>query len=337
VPGLETVRLARGMSQSELAMSAALSQAAVSKAEAGGLLARDRLERLSHALTCTPELLLNSDVQLSATACVFHRKRASTTVGQAKQARALLALTRVHAEALMDVVGAPPARLPRLAPTADDYLTPEDVAREVRQVSGLVGGPIPNLVEALESVGVVVVARELGGRRLDALSDWLPGHRPVFMLNASAPADRQRFTLAHEAGHAVMHELLTDVAEAQADRFAAELLMPAAEIRDELDGLTLERLLVLKRRWRVSAAALARRASDLGSITDYRYRSLNMEMSAAGWRRVEPVLLETEIPMALASALGRARADIGSAATARRVCLLESQLEVMLNPGETSD
>lgn len=334
VPALETVRLARGLSQKDLADLAGISQAAISKAEAGAAVTSDRLEALSEALGCAPELLMSPEVQLSATACVFHRKRASTTVGQAKQARAVLALTRVHAEALLDAAGVAPARLPRSAPSEDGYTTPEDLAVEVRQALGLPRGPIEDLVGALESVGVVVAGRTIEGRRLDALSDWLAGHRPVFLVNDAAPVDRQRFTLAHETGHAVMHSVVTERAEEEADRFAAELLMPAADIRGDLERPTLERLLALKGKWRVSAAALARRAYDLGVINDHGYRRLNMEMSASGWRQNEPELLSPERPRLLREAYERALSQTSPDVLARRVFLPVPQLAVMFGEGE---
>ena len=53
-----------------------------------------------------------------------------------------------------------------------------------------------------------------------------------------------------------MHVLPNPEQEQQADLFAAELLMPADDIRPQLDGLTtgdLHRLLELKAQWKVLA------------------------------------------------------------------------------------
>lgn len=306
---LETVRLDRGLSQAALAREAGMSQAALSKAESGLTpLTGPRLAAVADALRCPVGLLtVDGSTSLAPTACVFHRKRASTTVGQAKQARARLALARVHAEALMDLIGAPPATLPRQRPTEDEYVTPEDIAHDVRNALGLGPGPIGQLVGSLESAGAVVVSVELGGPRVDALSDWVLGRRPVLLANKHAPGDRQRFTLAHEAGHAVMHDAPGEMIEIQADRFAAELLMPAADIRGEFGRVSLERLLELKSTWRVSAAALLRRAHTLGHVNDHTYRRLNTEMSAAGWKTQEPASFPPETPTMLARALAPIR------------------------------
>lgn len=328
-PALEMVRLDRGLTQAALAKAAGVSQAALSKAEAEQVpLTGARLTAVAEALDCSPELLAHHHgPSMVTTACVFHRKRANTTVGQAKQARARLALARVHAEALLDLVGASPASLLRQAPTPDEYVSPEDIAAMVRRALELAPGPVSNLVQALEHAGAVVTSVDLGGPRMDALGDWVPGRRPVLMMNRHAPGDRQRFTLAHETGHAVMHDLPGEEAETQADRFAAELLMPAADIRGALARPSLEGLLRLKGQWRVSAAALLRRAFTLDLINDHTYRRLNTEMSAAGWRSTEPAAFAAERPQALTRALGRARERFDDAEIARRTLLKPSQLD----------
>ena len=53
------------------------------------------------------------------------------------------------------------------------------------------------------------------------------------LANRHAPAERYRFSLAHEPGHLVLHQSPGDssVQERQADEFAAEFLMPARDIR----------------------------------------------------------------------------------------------------------
>ncbi len=57
---------------------------------------------------------------------------------------------------------------------------------------------------------------------------------PLFFINVTIPADRVRFSLAHEIGHIVVHQLPTDDMEREADRFAAEFLMPESAVRPDL-------------------------------------------------------------------------------------------------------
>lgn len=91
-------------------------------------------------------------------------------------------------------------------------------------------------------------------------------------------------------GHLVLHSTyLDDEVESQANRFAAEFLMPADEIRSMLRGqLTLARLVDLKRHWGVSMQALIERAYNLGVLTASQRTSLYKALSAKGMRTHEP-------------------------------------------------
>lgn len=303
---LTLARLARGLTQGDLAARTGVSQAYLSKAEKGSVeLAGERLEAVADALGYpTSLLLLPQEGGVVTTACVFPRKRNSLPVSVERRVRALLDITRLQAERLTEG-HLPPVSLLRESPTEDGWIGPEDLAIQLRTHLGFGPGPLPDLTGALEAAGVIVVARDLGTRRLDAIGQWPADRRPLFLLNTSAPADRQRFTLAHEVGHAVMHLGPREDQEREADRFASELLMPANDIRAELAGLSMSRLMALKNRWRVSMAALIRRARDLGSINEYRYRQLNIELSAAGYRTREPASFDAERPALVAATVTR--------------------------------
>jgi Zn-dependent peptidase ImmA (M78 family) len=90
--------------------------------------------------------------------------------------------------------------------------------------------------------------------------------------------------------------------ENQADEFASEFLMPESDIRPYLKDLSLEKLATLKQYWKVSMAALLKRASDLGEITPRQARTLWTQMSKAGYRLREPV--EIDLPKESPSLLG---------------------------------
>ena len=106
-----------------------------------------------------------------------------------------------------------------------------------------------------------------------------------------------RFTLCHELGHIIMHQdaMVAPDMEKQADEFAAEFLMPEIEIRPYLTDLSLEKLATLKQFWKVSMAALLKRATDLGVITHRQARTLWMQMGKAGYRTREPVELDLPV------------------------------------------
>ncbi|EUA32506.1 hypothetical protein I552_9755 [Mycobacterium xenopi 3993] len=110
-------------------------------------------------------------------------------------------------------------------------------------------GPVVNLTRWMEAAGCLVFEEDFGTQRIDGLSQWVDDH-PIILINANAAPDRKRLTKAHELGHLVLHSNgPTDQMEDEANRFAAEFLMPADEIRHELRRLDLGKLRDLKREW----------------------------------------------------------------------------------------
>lgn len=113
------------------------------------------------------------------------------------------------------------------------------------------------------------------------------GTRVVIAVNTSHHPNRQRFTVAHELGHYYFHQGLeehvdqnfriawrntdssraVDWLEIEANRFAAELLMPTEFLVKDLDALQrIEKRTValLASRYRVSPEAMKFRLTNLG-------------------------------------------------------------------------
>ena len=120
-------------------------------------------------------------------------------------------------------------------------------------------------------------------------------HQPVIFVNRNLCPSRLRFTLAHELGHLVMHNSYSDHADDEANEFAAELLIPEAELKPMLLPLTLSNLGQLKLHWKVSMQALLMQAGRFGLGSEYSRRKLWMTISARGYRTVEP--FEDKLPV----------------------------------------
>lgn len=176
---------------------------------------------------------------------------------------------------------------------SDDDLAPEQAAEALRGAWGLGVAPIKNLLQLLESKGAKVYSAGGPLQAIDAFS-FRHGSTPVIFLNVHKSAERLRFDLAHELGHLVMHGGSLQVEpgkekEQAANDFASSFLMPRADVLGAIRGnLMLEDIMVLKRRWRVSAMALNLRAHRLGVISEWTYSTLAKQLSTAGFRRGEP-------------------------------------------------
>jgi Zn-dependent peptidase ImmA (M78 family) len=184
----------------------------------------------------------------------------------------------------------------------------------MRAALDLGSGAIVSVTAIAERLGALVVPMSLGGREVDATSLHPPGEPPVFVINTDAPVDRQRFTLAHEIGHCACAPDAGIDAEEMAQGFAAELLAPARQLRADLSAvpITPASLLQLKTVWRVSAAALLRRAFDLAVIPESRYRSINAQISALGWQTAEPEPLPADQPTVVPTIVAAAVSATGS-------------------------
>jgi Zn-dependent peptidase ImmA (M78 family) len=113
-----------------------------------------------------------------------------------------------------------------------------------------------------------------------------------------------------------MHEKFEDLSdisredfrnrEDEANCFASEFLLPREAFLADLQyhANKLNRYVELKRKWRVSIAAMVVRAHDLGAISDYQYQYLMRQMSQKGWRQVEP--LDEYLPLRHPKALKQA-------------------------------
>lgn len=153
-------------------------------------------------------------------------------------------------------------------------------------------------------ISAAAIARALGIHvKLETVDDDLSGFlyrdtktkRAVIGANAAHHQNRVNFTIAHELGHYLLHETETahldtqkpgymiqrrdkksatgeDLNEREANLFAAELLMPAKSIEQDLRGRTVdlfsddEFLKDLAKKYGVSTRAITVRLTYLGYI-----------------------------------------------------------------------
>lgn len=299
---IATARRAKGLTQEELAKKAGITQAALSRYEAGLRHPDDEsLANLADALGVTPALISSGGRVLGAIATGAHMRRRRTarpTLWKTTEAELMMAL--LHSSLLFDRVQ---THAHNSVPHLDlSESTPAQCARTVRMQWRMPSGPVSQLISWLESAGILVFEKDFGlDAKVDGLSTSNEG-TSVVLINSAVPTDRKRWTLAHELGHLVMHteEIYSEEnVEKEANEFAAEFLMPEVEVKAMLSRLETSNLLTYKQYWGTSMAAIVERAHGLGLLSAQERTGFYKRMSALGYRKNEPGsdAIPTETPV----------------------------------------
>lgn len=327
----ERVRLAREatrLTQTELASLATVSQGTLSAIEAGRFLEPDRriIKRIAETTLYPENFFYLGDLPDIPDGRFRRRKKGTSKVS--KQVRAQVRQIVDLLQRTEPRVKLPPIRIDAIQHPVHDFETIESIAAAVREDLG-VGSrdPIPNLTRAIERAGVVVVRLPGTMEDHDGFSVWPDyglGGRPVIAITITERGDRDRFNIAHEIGHLVLHTVQTGTdpaqAELQANRFAGALLIPhEAAIESMRPPVTLRVLLGVKATFGTSVAMTARRARDLNLISQDHYESLQKQMSTRGWRRQEPVEVRPENPLLIAKVIDLISGQGSTAQRALRV------------------
>jgi Zn-dependent peptidase ImmA (M78 family)/transcriptional regulator with XRE-family HTH domain len=294
-------RESRGMKQNELAKAIAVTQGKISKYENGVLpITDDDIEAIAEATDYATDFFFQIDkIYGLGSSFIFNRKRKNVPALVQKKVQALVNIMLMQVNRLLRSAEIDHENTFRRLDIDDYGGKPVAVARATRSMWNVPLGPIANVTSLIESAGGIVVQLPFETNLIDAVHLWADGMPPMFVTNSEIPGDRLRWTLAHEIGHAIMHKTPTEEVELQANEFASEFLMPKDEIKSHLYDLTLERAATLKPYWKVSMAAIIRRAVDLNCISERRYRTLNMSLSAQGYKTNEPFPIEVEQPKLL--------------------------------------
>lgn len=279
-------RVARGLTQTELAEKLGITQCTVSRVEDGlRMLPPQLVDPLEAVLRYPIEFYCEAGEYEAAPAHLYRRKLSlGTTILGQKAAQ--MAIGRRQVRKLLQSCEPVEARVPRFDPEELKGGATE-VARRLRLHWRIPPGPIVNLTAVLEKAGCLIIPFDFGTPKIDGCADHVDGH-PVIFLNTGICSSRQRFTLAHELGHLVMHDLPTETTEDDSNRFASEFMMPADQIRGMFAPISLDRLGQLKLHWKMSMQAILVWADKLGAVSGYRKRQLWQQISSKGFRSAEP-------------------------------------------------
>jgi len=286
---VRSLRERRGWSQSELAQRAGIDVSDLLEIESGQSVPRvDTLVALAHALGAPLDTFLYAEENpLEA------RLQSIETPENLPALQLWLERCRryLEIEALVGKQGisAPVYTLQPSYCMGDELDQIETIALHERNRLHLGIEPIADLVTVVEESGLRVVGADLSEDDIDGAFLFVPEYdSAVALINRTKPSLCQRFTLAHEYGHLLLHRNRAEIRERdffraksaeerQANAFAAAFLMPKPLIERMYDeygfsrkggALPMYGWLVMMRRMQVSPHALAWRLCNLGYIDE---------------------------------------------------------------------
>jgi len=331
---LKALRQARGFTLDQLsdAMGGLVTKQALSKYERGMSAPSPRvLVALAKALRVKAiDLAIEPATEVRILA---FRKRAAFAKGAQREIESRIALELERRAELQELVG---------QRCADDAVlgaypvgTMEEVeaaAEELRDHWHLGRDPLDQMVDVLEGncfhVLEVDAPEQFDGVSAVAEVDG----RPVAVAVVSRRGvcrERQRLSLGHELGHLATSSQDGIDEEKVAYRFGSAFLAPRETLLREIGArrteITSAELLILKKRFGMSMAALVHRLHDLGVLSDRYYREWWKYLSAKGWRKTEPDETPPEEPRWLRQSTLRAMSE-GLISEERAVELLGESL-----------
>jgi len=294
---LQRARKASGLSLRDFGDQIGLSHTAVNKYEKNQLMPSSRqLIKISRVLGVRSEYFLRPIlVEIKG---IEYRKRASTPKSLLNKINADVYDQAERWEELLQLYPHKPIadfELPSSLPdqVRDDNEI-EKIAEKMRHEWELGLNPIPDLIDTLESKGILVISSAVDNdQKFDGLAGDM-GNKPVIVVSENWCGDRQRFTLAHELGHLVLHgRLPSEMNEEKAcNLFAGAFLLPNFAVVEAFghhrSALDMNELHMLKHEFGLSMSGIKMRALQCGVISASLHRGLAIYFNKNRWRKQEP-------------------------------------------------
>ncbi|MDD4295339.1 MAG: XRE family transcriptional regulator [Ruminiclostridium sp.] len=303
---LAEIRTVRGMTMDQLAAVLGVTKQMVSKYEDGKSTPPvDSISKMAEIFSVPKKYLFKDSIYLAAgSSTLFLRAPLETTQKTRAYARIVSAWGYEITKAIDGV------KSPFINLSVDEQLTIPEKAMEVRRQWGLGTQPIKNMVELLESQGFNIFAIDSPDLKTEAYSQIINGI-PVIILNIGIGTSvRQRFSLAHELGHMILHRDLVDMEfdlrnkeiENEAQQFAEYFLLPVGGFDASFVSPKIDSYIALKKEWLVSISAMVFHSERTGLIDSLKRSSLQKQINTRGWKKCEP--LDNEIEYEKPTAVG---------------------------------
>lgn len=315
---LKIARMWRNLSATQLADLTGFSRQTISMLENGKLMNPEfaTVQKLSEKLEFPVTFFLEeTKINLNESTTYFRSLLTTNKKYRVEQEEKIKFIAIVY-NMLSEYLEFEKVNLPQIPTNA----TPQEAANILREYWGLGNRPIENIVYLAESNGLIVTDFETATGDVDAFSHKITSDdMETYLIGYSKnkrTAARIHFDVAHEIGHILLHNWREDLEcidkeefkeiELQAHAFASAFLLPEDEFRKDISpyATNLAYYTELKKTWKVSIAAMIRRAKDLDIITADDYSRLMRNMQKQGIRKIEP--LDDELVTAEPSLLRQA-------------------------------
>ena len=356
---LKKARVYRGYTVGELAELSGYQRQTISMYENGKSTPIDIsvIINLSRVLNFPPQFFTDKSVKLNSGSTYF-RALLTTNKKYRNQQEQKMEFVAALYSFIQEYVDFPELNLPEIP----GDVSPEEAAGILRKHWGLGDRPISNLIYTVEENGIIVTSFKTETDDVDAFSKMIEieGEQRYFIGYSSnkTSAARIHFDVAHELGHICLHGWSEDVEslskeefkerEEQAHRFAAAFLLPESTFRrDVIAGpYSLPYYKQLKQKWKVSMAAMIRRAYTLNIISADDYQILVRTMQRRSiWKNEplddvlitsEPSLLRTSVMMLLSEKVFTAKEFVDELSFNFGLSLYSEEIEHLLNLPENT-
>lgn len=352
---LKTARTLKGVSISELAEELDVQRQTISCYENGKISSPDfpKIQKMSQILNFPIDFFLDSDTDLVKIApSTYFRSLLTTNKKYRYEQEVKINFVSIIYAYLSEYITFPQVNLPEICDT--DNI--ENIAMKLRECWNLGYGPIDNLIFYAEKNGIILTSFSTNTNDIDAFSQKIninDEERYIVALSKNKnTAARLHFDVAHELGHIMLHDWEDDIEnlspsefrtrEQEANDFASAFLLPKDTFIKEV-GVYADKLsyyIELKKKWKVSIAAMIRRAKNLDLITYDKYQDLMRQMQKKGIRKCEPLddvlmtaqpsLLKTAVEMLINDNVLTAKEILQELSTEYNLSLYSDDIETLL-------
>ena len=299
-------REARAMSMEDLAKSIGVTRQTISKYERGIVSpSAEMLQALSENLSFPSDFFYKEEKDANTVSPLFFRSKSNIAKKIKTACKYQIKWTDAIKKQLEEYVDFVKRDLPTIDKEYEDlsFEEVEELALDIRKNWELYDDPIGDLIGILENKGVIISRFATNEfctfNGIEAFSCWKDGTPYILYNSIQKSAVRARFSILHELGHLIMHSSIAeedsvkkeviDLADGQADRFAAAFLLPATSFPKDIRSTSLVSLEAIKQKWGVSISTIIKRCETLELLTENQINYLKRQMTIKKYWYKEPL------------------------------------------------